>query len=144
MHYQTIGPWTEERLRELSELVEKGLSSKAIGKIIGRTKNAVIGQCRRQGLTLKNKPNRPMKPKKEDSDEIIPLPKHKSSASNIIKFVPKDSYEAPIEASVSIMEKKDGQCPFIIGDPLEAICCGQKVVFGVYCLPHGVACYQVR
>lgn len=44
--------WSEEKSDELRGLVAQGLTSTQIGKIMGVTRNAIIGRCHRLGLTL--------------------------------------------------------------------------------------------
>jgi GcrA cell cycle regulator len=44
------GTWTLERIEELTRLWEEGVTTAEIGRLIGVTKNAVIGKVHRIGL----------------------------------------------------------------------------------------------
>jgi GcrA cell cycle regulator len=44
------GTWTEDRIERLKQLWEEGVTTAEIGRMIGVTKNAVIGKVHRIGL----------------------------------------------------------------------------------------------
>lgn len=48
--------WTPERKAELAQLWEDGLSTPKIGRRLGCSKNAVVGQAHRLGLSPRKKP----------------------------------------------------------------------------------------
>jgi GcrA cell cycle regulator len=48
--------WTDERDKELEELIAAGLSSSEIGSRLGVTRNAVIGRIHRRNLRLHRSP----------------------------------------------------------------------------------------
>lgn len=64
--------WTEERIEKLSELWSQELSTAEIGKILGITKNAVVGKAHRLGLPKRQSPIRrsASKPKAPKPDLI--------------------------------------------------------------------------
>ena len=43
-------PWDEENVSRLKELWDQGLPTAQIGKLLGFTKNAVVGKAHRTGL----------------------------------------------------------------------------------------------
>ncbi len=53
--------WSKEQIKTLTELWELGLSGNQIGKILGRTKNSIVGKAHR--LKLPGRPS-PIKPTK--------------------------------------------------------------------------------
>lgn len=50
--------WTEERVAELARLWESGYSASAIGRILGVSKNAVVGKAHRLRLATRPSPIR--------------------------------------------------------------------------------------
>lgn len=54
-------PWTDEIDEELKWLVEGKCSAKTIAQQLGRTRNAIIGRCRRKGYMLSGTNNKPRK-----------------------------------------------------------------------------------
>ncbi|MDA0228730.1 MAG: global cell cycle regulator GcrA-like protein [Proteobacteria bacterium] len=50
--------WTPERIAEVTRLWSEGLTTAEIGKIVGITKNAVVGKAHRLGLPARPSPIR--------------------------------------------------------------------------------------
>ncbi len=50
--------WTNERIEKLTELWSQDLSTAEIGKLLGITKNAVVGKAHRLGLPKRQSPIR--------------------------------------------------------------------------------------
>lgn len=86
--------WTEENVAKLKELVEAGLTSRAIGVALGCSKNAVIGQVMRRGWKLHHKPCGP-------SSEPKPVP-------TPFDVLPEVVYEPA--AGVAFADLKDTHC----------------------------------
>jgi GcrA cell cycle regulator len=56
--------WTPERIAEVTRLWSQGLTTAEIGRLVGVTKNAIVGKAHRLGLpssrgTLSDRPCRP-------------------------------------------------------------------------------------
>ena len=51
-------PWNDENVARLKELWDQGLPTAQIGKLIGFTKNAVVGKAHRIGLERRPSPIR--------------------------------------------------------------------------------------
>lgn len=63
--------WTEERVSELSRLWESGYSASAIGRILGVSKNAVVGKAHR--LRLASRPSPIRRERRAPARRRIPL-----------------------------------------------------------------------
>ena len=50
--------WTDEQVEELKRLWDKGLTTGEIGKVLGVSKNAVVGKAHRLGLNSRPSPIR--------------------------------------------------------------------------------------
>lgn len=59
--------WTDEQIDELVRLWNEGLPTSEIGRLLGTTKNAVVGKAHRLGLSKRQSPIR----KKPDEPEVI-------------------------------------------------------------------------
>ena len=49
-------PWTVVQLAELDRLWRRGDTASAIGRVLGKTKNSIIGKAHRMGLTSRPSP----------------------------------------------------------------------------------------
>lgn len=54
VHYR--GDWPDDKVCVLKELARMGYSASQIGIKIGKTRNAIIGFCHRNGIKLMGKP----------------------------------------------------------------------------------------
>jgi GcrA cell cycle regulator len=119
--------WTEEVINQLKQLWNEGKSTGEIGKILGVSKNAVVGKAHRLGLE-----SRPSPIKRNDT----------ATETNIKKDKPKKTPEHKKEKKkdgVSLLELTSSTCRWPIGDPKDADFhfCGKEVVTGKnYCEKH--------
>lgn len=128
--------WTDEQVKELKRLWEEGKSTGEIGKILGVSKNAVVGKAHR--LDLESRPS-PIK-----RDELVPESSAKQSKPEKVK----DKVSAKTSASNSKAKAKKGMdlvdltshsCRWPIGDPKDEDFhfCGQEAMLGKpYCEKH--------
>jgi GcrA cell cycle regulator len=101
--------WTDEEKAILAKMWADGASSAEIGSVLGKNRNAIIGQAHRLGL-----------------------PKHQHTSRRSLKDTPRKPKEAYVKSStplpprvvapliitssgVSFMDAKDSQCHAIIG-----------------------------
>ena len=49
-------PWTENKIARLRELVKEGFSTSEIGRLLGMSKNAVVGKCHHLDLPARPSP----------------------------------------------------------------------------------------
>lgn len=61
--------WTDEQIEELIRLWNEGHPTSEIGRLLGTTKNAVVGKAHRMGLTKRQSPIR----KKPEVSRVIRL-----------------------------------------------------------------------
>lgn len=106
--------WTEERTKLLKKLWQSGKTTVEIGRMLGISKNAVVGKAHRLGL-----PTRPS-PIKAEKKEIV-----KEKPQKI--------------GYVSLMDLKLSSCRWPIGDPKEDsfhFCGAQTTTGKPYCPEH--------
>jgi GcrA cell cycle regulator len=109
-------PWTVERDDELRTHWELGLSAGAIGRLMGMTKNQVIGRANRINLPPRQSPIKPRDPHAfpEPAAKIVPLPE-------------------PVRG-----------CQYIAGEPkgIRTVFCGSPKKLGSpYCASHHSVCF---
>ena len=88
-------PWNEENVSRLRDLWDQGLPTSQIGKLLGFTKNAVVGKAHRIGLERRPSPIRrtAVKPdRKKARSPVIPKLNFedkvdKQCHNNIIYFI---------------------------------------------------------
>ena len=122
--------WDAKNIAKLIALVAKGLSYSQIGKQLGMSKNAAIGKARRLRLN------------KSQALPVIsvrrPTPRPKAG----LKPKPEPEPEDHI-GLVSMMNLRDGDCRYPIGEYKEMMFCGKpKDSNRVYCEKHALKCYQ--
>ena len=141
--------WTEERIQTLTNLWEDGLSASEIGKVLGVSKNAVVGKAHR--LKLASRPS----PIKRDGES-----KRRRRNAALARARMAESVQAPtvvveIEADEAItplapaLERKQAnesrhQCAWPIGDPSDPSFrfCGEPALPGKpYCAKHCAVAY---
>ena len=125
--------WTEHKVQELTRLWEAGHSAAAIGRIIGMSKNAVIGKAHRIHLTGRPSPIRYREG--EDAPEpfaVVPAPPE------------------PVTPQIMVPIKRHRgktECLWPIGDPGDDgfRFCGEAAEEGKpYCAEHCAKAYLVR
>ena len=117
--------WTEERVAELIRLWETGKSASEIGRILGVSKNSVVGKAHR--LKLKSRPS-PIR-----RDGSVPKPRSKVVRESL--------------RTVLRRRGKGPGCLWPIGDPGEADFhfCGAEAVAGKpYCSEHCARAYITK
>lgn len=118
-----MSSWNEDRLARLKHLWPQGRSAARIARDLGGglTRNAVLGQVRRLGLSTgdRRRPERPGPP-------------------TAVAAV------APPTGSVSILNVRRTDCRWPYGDPSEVgfSLCGQRVSHGAYCDAHAAVAYR--
>ena len=143
--------WTDEKVEELRKLWDKGLTANEIAKVLGVTKNAIVGKVHR--LCLKARPS-PIKPKGEETDAEIA-----KSEDIVVEEIEETEIEvlpeAVAEPEVSVSQSETGAkirlvdldshtCRWPIGDPRDEDFgfCGKKVRTGqTYCDEHAAMAY---
>ncbi|MBO6550152.1 MAG: GcrA cell cycle regulator [Rhizobiales bacterium] len=156
--------WTDERVEILTKLWAEGLSASQIaGRLGGVTRNAVIGKVHRLGLsgratTSRAKPARARKHKtaRQSNSPRLGLFSNSNTALRSISTpqdAPKEEpfrsqfveLEIPEEERVDLVDLKECQCRWPIGDPQDGNFhfCGKKKAEGSpYCEYHSAIAFQ--
>jgi len=104
--------WNHDQVEALKKLWDDGLTAKAIGLILGVSKNAIVGKAFRMDLKRRESP--------------------------IKGFVPKDKRPEVVDGHL-LGKVRPGQCLFPFGNPGEPdfYFCRRKALFGLpYCQRH--------
>lgn len=145
--------WTEERVAELMRLWEAGRSASEIGRMLGVSKNSVVGKAHRMKLAARPSPikrgtgpspRRPaVSPGPKPVVRIEPQPK-------IERVVPAAPVQPAVRRAAPIARRASGKgpnCLWPFGDPGDADFhfCGAPAVPGKpYCDEHCARAYIVR
>lgn len=145
--------WTPELIKELKKLWKKGLTTGEIGRVIGMSKNAVVGKAHRLGLESRPSPiKREEAPKKEKASRVIkkvtkPAPKKEQPAAvetaEPVKAVKKT--KSGKNKGVKLVDLKPTSCRWPEGDPKDPDFhfCGKEAVPGKsYCEEHCAVAYS--
>ncbi len=127
--------WTDERVEELKRLWESGKSASEIGKILGVSKNSVVGKAHR----LKLKPR--------------PSPIRRTPAVKPKVEAPRPVAKPPVEVALppspvqSDLNTKGPKCLWPIGDPGDVdfhFCEAPAVPSKPYCAEHCARAYITK
>lgn len=158
-----MSAWSQDQITGLREGCEKHLPFSEIAKIIGKTRNACIGQAHRLGYSTGNKPcgnghangEKSASPKKKKKSRgVTPFNAQSSKRSKPIDPTPhvEDANDAPINP-VTLVELEDHHCRWPYGDPKEPgfhFCGANRVTLDVkgkprllpYCARHARKAYD--
>ena len=141
-------PWNDENVVRLKELWDQGLPTAQIGKLLGFTKNAVVGKAHRIGLERRPSPIRrtAVKPdrKKARSPVMPKLNFEKNSLANT-NYVPEVKTFQPSIKNVFTVNAKRG-CEWPEGHPDEPefhFCNKKRFEDKPYCLDHCAIAYVI-
>ena len=129
--------WTEERVAELIRLWQAGHSASAIGKLLGVSKNSVVGKAHRMQL-----PSRPSPIKRGSS-----APRAKRPVQPAIKPITTRPVAPPPRRRIIRHAKNGRGCMWPDGDPGEPDFhfCGAPALEGKpYCEEHCARAYITR
>lgn len=156
--------WTDERVEILTKLWAEGLSASQIaGRLGGVTRNAVIGKVHRLGLsgratTSRSKPARARKhtASRQSNSPRLGLFSNSNTAMRSLS-APADApreepfrsqyveLEIPVEERVDLVDLKECQCRWPIGDPQDSefhFCGKNKSEGSPYCEYHSQIAFQ--
>ncbi len=132
--------WTEERVEELSRLWASGYSASAIGRMLGVTKNAVVGKAHRMRLESRPSPIR--------RDQRAPLRRRVPMPTRPMVDRPAVPSPPPPPLRWTVRRGSDGpSCLWPIGDPGDSdfhFCGAQAVEGKPYCPEHCARAYITR
>ena len=135
--------WNESNVARLKELWDQGLPTAQIGKLLGFTKNAVVGKAHRIGLERRSSPIRrtAVKPdRKKARSPIVPTLKFEAS-----KEVLKQQTFQPSVKNLFTNQTKRG-CEWPDGHPDESdfkFCGKDRFEDKPYCIDHCAVAYVI-
>jgi GcrA cell cycle regulator len=148
----TIGTWTAERIEQLRNFADSGLSSSQIAAEIGVTRNAVIGKLHRLGLASRRTaggparscPPRARRPRQTSQREFLRL--MFAQAPSIAGNAGAQSAAVESAQPCSLFDLARSTCRWPVGntDAASVTFCGNEAVDGFpYCVGHTRMAYRV-
>ena len=140
-------PWDENNVTKLRELWDQGLPTAQIGKLLGFTKNAVVGKAHRIGLERRPSPIRrtAIKPDRKKARSPV-MPKLNFESKNEELNKNKETYQfQPMVKNLLNPSIKRG-CEWPQGHPDEAdfhFCGKERFEDKPYCLDHCAVAYVI-
>lgn len=141
-------PWNDENVARLKDLWDQGLPTAQIGKLLGFTKNAVVGKAHRIGLERRPSPIRrtAVKPdRKKARSPVMPKLKFESSADEEKILRPQIQTLQPSIKNIFTSNSKRG-CEWPKGHPDEPefhFCNKERFDDKPYCLDHCAVAYVI-
>ncbi len=150
----TLETWTAERVDQLRNYVDAGLTCSQIAAEIGVTRNAVIGKIHRLGLSpgrpaaapAGSCPQRGRRPRLPSQRQMLRL-----ISAEAPPFVADGAAAVPVESAnrCSLLELAQDKCRWPVGDPVtnagaaDFSFCGNETVRGFsYCAGHARMAYR--
>ena len=140
-------PWDENNVKKLRDLWDQGLPTAQIGKLLGFTKNAVVGKAHRIGLERRPSPIRrtAVKPdRKKARSPVMPKLNFESKEENIPLKQESLSFQ-PVVKNLFVKSDKRG-CEWPQGHPDEMdfhFCGKERFEDKPYCLDHCAIAYVI-
>jgi len=140
-------PWDENNVTKLRELWDQGLPTAQIGKLLGFTKNAVVGKAHRIGLERRPSPIRrtSVKPdRKKARSPVMPKLNFENRQDEVKSNIEKPAFQ-PLVKSLFTTSAKRG-CEWPVGHPDESdfhFCGKDRFEDKPYCLNHCAVAYVI-
>ena len=146
--------WTDERISELTKLWNDGLSTAEIGKLLGISKNAVVGKAHRLRLAARPSPIRrmavrpatPRGPRATRSTSLPTLPQAATMAApakaTAVTPAPQPAPRPRVEVPTMLLSNQ--RCMWPVGHPGDGDFhfCGDRALVGKpYCAAHCAVAY---
>jgi len=141
-------PWNESNVERLRELWDQGLPTAQIGKLLGFTKNAVVGKAHRIGLERRPSPIRrtAVKPdRKKARSPIIPKLNFENTKEEVVEKQKTQKNFQPVIKNLFTNSVKRG-CEWPNGHPDESdfkFCGKERFEDKPYCLEHCAIAYVI-
>jgi len=141
-------PWNDENVGRLKELWDQGLPTAQIGKLLGFTKNAVVGKAHRIGLERRPSPIRrtAVKPdRKKARSPVMPKLNFEINSIESKNHAPETKIFQPSVKNVFSINPKRG-CEWPEGHPDEPefhFCNKERFEDKPYCLDHCAIAYVI-
>ena len=141
-------PWNDENVARLRELWDQGLPTAQIGKLLGFTKNAVVGKAHRIGLERRPSPIRrtAVKPDRKKARSPVMPKLNFETSKEITNTQNKETFTfQPVVKNLFAQPKKRG-CEWPEGHPDEPefhFCGKERFEEKPYCLNHCAIAYII-
>ena len=138
-------PWDDNNVSKLKELWDQGLPTAQIGKLLGFTKNAVVGKAHRIGLERRPSPIRrtAVNPdRKKARSPVMPKLNFEETTTNVPDQKETNSFQ-PMVKNLFNSNVKRG-CEWPEGHPDEAgfhFCGKERFEDKPYCIDHCTVAY---
>jgi len=146
--------WTQERISELTRLWNDGLSTAEIGKMLGISKNAVVGKAHRLRLASRPSPIRrmairpsaPRVPREARLSSMPALPQTAAMSPMKASVVSAAAAQPQVRARVEVpaLQLSNQRCMWPVGHPGDGDFhfCGERALVGKpYCATHCSVAY---
>ena len=138
--------WNDENVARLRDLWDQGLPTAQIGKLLGFTKNAVVGKAHRIGLERRPSPIRrtAVKPdRKKARSPIMPKLNFEASEEKSNETInTKTAFQPPVKNLLSNNNKRGCEWPQGHPDEIDFHFCGkERFEEKPYCLEHCAIAY---
>ena len=138
-------PWNDENVSKLRELWDQGLPTAQIGKLLGFTKNAVVGKAHRIGLERRPSPIRrtAVKPdRKKARSPIVPTLKFEASKEDTKEVVKQQTFQPAVKNLFANQTKRGCEWPEGHPDESDFKFCGKdRFEDKPYCIDHCAIAY---
>ena len=139
--------WNEENVSRLRELWDQGLPTAQIGKLLGFTKNAVVGKAHRIGLERRPSPIRrtAVKPdRKKARSPVMPKLNFENTSEIKNNTQESNSFNSDLKNLVTPVGKRGCEWPLGHPDEPEFHFCGkERFEDKPYCLNHCAVAYII-
>ncbi len=140
-------PWDENNVTKLRELWDQGLPTAQIGKLLGFTKNAVVGKAHRIGLERRPSPIRrtAVKPdRKKARSPVMPKLNFEKATEENETSNDKSSFQPLVKNLFNSNQKR--VCEWPVGHPDESdfhFCSKDRFEDKPYCIDHCAVAYII-
>ena len=139
--------WNESNVARLKELWDQGLPTAQIGKLLGFTKNAVVGKAHRIGLERRPSPIRrtAVKPdRKKARSPIVPTLKFEASKEESKEVLKQQTFQPTVKNLFTNQTKRGSEWPEGHPDENDFKFCGkERFDDKPYCIDHCAVAYVI-
>jgi GcrA cell cycle regulator len=139
--------WNDTNVARLKELWDQGLPTAQIGKLLGFTKNAVVGKAHRIGLERRPSPIRrtAVKPdRKKARSPIVPTLNFEASKEEIIEKTKHQAFQPVVKNLFKSQTKRTCEWPEGHPDESDFKFCGKdRFEDKPYCIDHCAVAYVI-
>ncbi len=140
-------PWDDNNVAKLRDLWDQGLPTAQIGKLLGFTKNAVVGKAHRIGLERRPSPIRrtAVKPdRKKARSPVMPKLNFESKQETLSENKEYSGFQPVVKNMFNISTKRGCEWPQGHPDESDFNFCGKdRFEDKPYCLEHCAVAYVI-